>query len=81
MLPKAPAQGKGVGTLLYSATSPIGTTVFLILIKVAAAHPPPPPISNINNSYLLQTLYTAISCGFEIKETLPISIFLTVLRV
>ena len=54
------------------------TTVFKIWIKVAAAPPPPPPISNINNSYLLQTLIQPFFWGLVITETLPISIFLAV---
>ena len=71
---------KSVNLLYYSVKSPVPVKEELLFksgIKVAA--PPPPPIRNINNSHLsTPTSYTAISFGLEIKETLPISIFLAV---
>ena len=39
MLPKVPEDGKGVGTLLYNATFPIGTTVFKLSCKYISCRP------------------------------------------
>ena len=56
-VPKVPAEGKGVGTLLSNATSPMRTTVFKTWIKVVSTSPLTFPFGNINN---YKYTYTAL---------------------
>ena len=78
-VPKVPAEGKGVGTLLSNATSPIRTNVFKICMKVAATPPPFFPFDNINNYKYTYTALIFCNSGVEGNKKTPYnSIFLAV---